>query len=158
MPWPGDESEERWTQAWTAIKRVILLIGCHWVFICQFHRNLNGLLVLADVIQNFVTSISRHEDVTWKASQNLYNSWIPGVGLKMEWTSLLQYAQSQDRSQRLVHGSVSSRDHPSWLRLRHSHHQSIHWRWNRNLCRGKDEFKEELSCVLPGSIVQPSLI
>ncbi|KAG0623205.1 hypothetical protein M758_3G156100 [Ceratodon purpureus] len=22
MPWPGDESEERWTQAWTAIKRV----------------------------------------------------------------------------------------------------------------------------------------
>lgn len=24
MPWPGDESEERWTQAWTAIKRVCL--------------------------------------------------------------------------------------------------------------------------------------
>lgn len=34
MPWPGDESEERWTQAWTAIKRVCLLIhlpsNCHF--------------------------------------------------------------------------------------------------------------------------------
>ena len=22
MPWPGDEGEERWEQAWTAIKKV----------------------------------------------------------------------------------------------------------------------------------------
>jgi hypothetical protein len=29
MPWPGEESEERWTQAWTAIKRVILSIAFH---------------------------------------------------------------------------------------------------------------------------------
>ena len=25
MPWPGDEGEQRWKQAWTAIKKVRLL-------------------------------------------------------------------------------------------------------------------------------------
>lgn len=25
MPWPGDEGEQRWNQAWTAIKKVRLL-------------------------------------------------------------------------------------------------------------------------------------
>lgn len=27
MPWPGDEGEKRWEQAWRAIKRVIFCVN-----------------------------------------------------------------------------------------------------------------------------------
>lgn len=62
MPWPGDEGEQRWEQAWLAIKKVRML-GC----ICPFElvlksinaRNLTALDISIRAL-NYVSNQSFH--------------------------------------------------------------------------------------------------